>query len=318
LNVVTVDLAMRTGLDRVAGLAESFGLPRPVAAYPSLALGASEATPLEIASAYTAFANNGARVEPRVIARASDADGASLVGGVSHAAAQVIRPSTAYIITDMLSAVLDHGTARAARGLQKISAAAGKTGTSRDGWFAGYTPNLVCVVWVGFDDNTPLDMTGADSALPVWSDFMRAALDLRPELGAASFDVPDGVMSVEIDPDTGMLASDSCPVRELFALTPALAPRAECAAHGGFDAITGALASNNLDAVTQLAHDARDSQASLVPSTRHDGSARGGQPVGELRNDPRAPSKTLTEISRGGRATLTNDLQLARDQERRR
>jgi penicillin-binding protein 1B len=317
LNVVTVDLAMRTGLGRVARLAESFGLPRP-APYPSLALGTTEATPLEIASAYTAFAANGARVEPRVIARASDAGGVSLFGESSPTSAQVVRPSTAYIITDMLSAVLDHGTARAARGLQKISAAAGKTGTSRDGWFAGYTPHLVCVVWVGFDDNTPLNITGADSALPVWSEFMRGALDLRPELGGASFGVPDGVMSVEIDPDTGMLASDSCPARELFALTPALAPRAECAAHGGSDAITGALAPGDPGAVAQPAHDARDSQAALMPPARHDGSARREQPVGELRNDPRAASKTLTEISRGGRATLTNDLQLARDQERRR
>jgi penicillin-binding protein 1B len=315
LNVVTVDLAMRTGLDRVAALAESFGLPRPAAAYPSLALGTTEATPLQIAAAYTAFAHNGARVEPRVIARASDSHATTIVDEL--APAQVVRPSTAYIITDMLSAVLDHGTARAARGLQKISAAAGKTGTSRDGWFAGYTPNLVCVVWVGFDDNTPLDITGADSALPVWSDFMRGALDLRPELGAASFDVPDGVTGIEIDPETGMLASSSCPTRELFALTPALAPRAECAAHASFDAATGALASNDLDAVTRLARDTRDSGASRESSTMRDASTRGEQPA-ELQLNLRAPSKTLTEISRAGRATLTNDLQLARDQDRRR
>jgi penicillin-binding protein 1B len=317
LNVVTVDLALRTGLDRVASLAESFGLPRPANAYPSLALGATEATPLQIAAAYTAFANNGARVEPRVITRASDSNATTLVDELAPTPAQVVRPSTAYIITDMLSAVLDHGTARAARGLQKISAAAGKTGTSRDGWFAGYTPHLLCVVWIGFDDNTPLNITGADSALPVWSDFMRGALDLRPELGAASFDVPDGVTSVEIDPDTGMLASDSCPTRELFALTPALAPRAECAAHVGFDAATPALASNNLDAVTQLAHDARDSLRARDSSMMRDALTRGEQPA-ELQLNLRAPSKTLTEISRAGRATLTNDLQLARDQDRRR
>jgi penicillin-binding protein 1B len=313
LNVVTVDLALRTGLERVAALAESFGLPRPDAAYPSLALGTTEATPLEIAAAYTAFANDGARVAPRVVSRASDSNG-TLVDELAPAPSQVVRPSTAYIITDMLSAVLDHGTARAARGLQKISAAAGKTGTSRDGWFAGYTPNLVCVVWIGFDDNTPLDITGADSALPVWSDFMRGALDLRPELGGAAFTVPGGVLSVEIDPDTGMLASYSCPLRELVAMTPALAPRAECVAHGGFDAMT----SDDLDAVAQLSHDTRDSNAARESFAPHDAPARGQQVADELRNATRPASKTLTEISRGGHATLTNDLQLARDQDRRR
>jgi penicillin-binding protein 1B len=313
LNVVTVDLALRTGLERVAALAESFGLPRP-APYPALALGTTEATPLEIAAAYTAFANGGARVEPRVVARARDAGGASLVGDRAPAPSQVVKPSTAYIITDMLSAVVDHGTARAARGLQKISAAAGKTGTSRDGWFAGYTPHLVCVVWVGFDDNTPLDITGADSALPVWSEFMRGALDLHPELGGASFAVPDGVIGVEIDPETGMLASDSCPARELVALTPALAPRAECAEHGGFDALAGALSSGDYDAPTLLA---RDSSGALEPSASHDAPARGAKPA-ELQLVLRAPSKTTAEISRGGRTTLTNDLQLARDQDRRR
>ncbi|HVG29400.1 MAG TPA: PBP1A family penicillin-binding protein [Pyrinomonadaceae bacterium] len=318
LNVVTVDLAMRTGLDRVARLAESFGLPRP-AAYPSLALGTTEATPLEIAAAYTAFANNGARVAPRVVARASDSRGTALVDELPPAGARVVRPSTAYIVTDMLSAVLDHGTARAARGLQKISAAAGKTGTSRDGWFAGYTPNLVCVVWVGFDDNTPLDVTGADSALPAWSEFMRGALDLRPELGAASFVVPDGVTSAEIDPDTGMLASESCPARELVALTPALAPRAECAAHGGFDAVAGALAAADTDAAAPHAPAARDSSATRGPSAPQEASARGDETTAAgLRLTPRPASKTMTEVSRAGRAVLTNDLQLARDQERRR
>ncbi|HEX8161589.1 MAG TPA: PBP1A family penicillin-binding protein [Pyrinomonadaceae bacterium] len=317
LNVVTVDLAMRTGLDRVAALAESFGLPRPAAAYPSLALGTTEATPMEIAAAYTAFANNGARVAPRVVARASDAGGAWPAGDPAPAPSQVVRPSTAYIITDMLSAVLDHGTARAARGLQKVSAAAGKTGTSRDGWFAGYTPHLVCVVWVGFDDNTPLGLTGADSALPVWSDFMRGALDLRPELGGAAFDVPGGVATFEIDPDTGMLASASCPVRELFALTPALAPRAECAAHAGLEAAPAALASADPHAAAPPAPVAPDSTDAPVPSAPHAALARGEQPA-DLHLDLRAPSKTLVDVSRGGRATLTNDLQLARDQERRR
>ncbi|HYY42285.1 MAG TPA: penicillin-binding transpeptidase domain-containing protein, partial [Pyrinomonadaceae bacterium] len=230
LNVVTVDLALRTGLQRVAALAERFGLPRP-AAYPALALGTTETTPLEIASAYTAFANGGTRAQAASITRTVDGDGQSLFAELTPQAQQVVRPSTAYMITDALTDVIAEGTARAARGLQKQTAVAGKTGTSHDGWFAGYTPNLVCVVWVGFDDNKQLGLTGAASALPVWQEFVQQAVALRPELGGDAFIRPDGVTTVEIDTDTGLLASPYCPHHQRIAMTPALAPASTCFAH---------------------------------------------------------------------------------------
>src|SRR5256885_6927579 len=105
------------------------------------------------------------------------------------------------------------GTAARARSMGFKALAAGKTGTSRDGWFAGYTPNLVCAVWVGFDDNSELGLEGAKSALPIWTAFMKQALALRPELGGDSFPKPDDVVSEEIDPATGMLATDQCPTK---------------------------------------------------------------------------------------------------------
>jgi penicillin-binding protein 1B len=311
LNVVTVDLAMRTGLDRVARLAEGFGLSRP-APYPSMALGASEATPLEIAAAYTAFARQGARVLPVAVARATDANGVALIETVAPSPRQVVAPSTAYMITDTLAAVLDHGTARGARSLLKISAAAGKTGTSRDGWFAGYTPNLVCVVWVGYDDNTPINLTGADSALPVWSDFMRGALDLRPELGGEAFDVPAGITLVEIDTETGLRASPSCPQRELVALTPALMPAAECNAHGNdLSTLFASLASDGVDEARQIARRAADAARQLL-------APRDDPPPANLPHTLRTAMRTQTETSRDGRSVLTNDLQLVRDHEQRR
>src|SRR5260370_1020818 len=130
LNVVTVDVAMQAGLARVANTAQKFGLPRPVP-YPALALGTTEVTPLQIAAAYAAFANGGKSIQPSVITQ-SDQE--------PHGK-QIIEPASAYVITDMLQGVIDHGTARAARGAIKNTALAGKTGTSRDGWFVGYTPN---------------------------------------------------------------------------------------------------------------------------------------------------------------------------------
>jgi penicillin-binding protein 1B len=310
LNVVTVDLALRTGLDRVSRLAETFGLPRP-APYPSMALGASEATPLEIAAAYTAFANNGARVSPFAVVRASDANGVALIETVVPSPRQVIAPSTAYMITDTLAAVLDHGTARSARSLLKVSAVAGKTGTSRDGWFAGYTPNLVCVVWIGYDDNTPLNLAGADSALPVWSDFMRGALDLRPELGGAAFDVPAGITLVEIDPETGLLASPSCTERELVALTPALMPARECNAHGNdLSILFASLASDGVDEAQQIA---RRSDVARDPLA-----SQGDASHSKFTSASSVAARTQTETSRDGRSVLTNDLQLVHDLDRRR
>jgi penicillin-binding protein 1B len=220
LNVVTVDVAMQTGLARVATTAAAFGLPRPIP-YPALALGTTEATPLQLAAAYTAFANGGNKVEPNVIAS----------NETKQIGKQIIQPTTAYMITDMLEGVIDQGTARAARGQIPKTAVAGKTGTSRDGWFVGFTPNLVCAVWIGFDDNKQLGLTGAEAALPVWTDFMKAAVDLRPELGGKSFAQPQGITIVEIDPETDALATGKCPMHERVALRLEQAPTSECFRH---------------------------------------------------------------------------------------
>src|SRR3979411_2281166 len=229
LNVVTVDVALQTGLARIANLAADFGLPRPER-YPSMALGTEEVTPLQLATAYAVFANGGHRVSPKVIASVGEPPAAHINNGGNSA--QVISPTTAYMITNMLEAVVDHGTARAARGALKGISFAAKTGTSRDGWFVGYTPNLVCVVWIGFDDNQQLGRTGAEAALPAWTDFVKAAVDLKPELGGRNFECPEGIKFVEIDADNGSLSTLSCPHRELIAVTERLAPNVECALHG--------------------------------------------------------------------------------------
>jgi penicillin-binding protein 1B len=228
LNIVTVDVAMHTGLARIANLASQFGLPKP-GRYPSLALGTTEATPLQLAAAYAAFVNGGRRVEPKVIASVSEPPGTSTF---NHEQPQVISPTTAYMITNMLTAVVDQGTGRAARGEVKGTAIAGKTGTSRDGWFVGYTPNLVCVVWIGFDDNSQLGLTGAAAALPAWTDFVKGAVALRPELGGRTFECPEGIKFIEIDAESGLISTLSCPNRQLIAVTSRLAPNFECYNHG--------------------------------------------------------------------------------------
>jgi penicillin-binding protein 1B len=113
-----------------------------------------------------------------------------------------MRPEVAYVMTSFMKDVVNRGTASKvrARGLKQVLA--GKTGTSRDGWFAGYTPNLVCAVWVGFDDGSQLGLTGANSALPIWADFMSVALAEHPEW-EGDWEMPAGIEQIEINPKTG-------------------------------------------------------------------------------------------------------------------
>jgi membrane carboxypeptidase/penicillin-binding protein len=130
-----------------------------------------------------------------------------------------------------LSDVTKRGTARRAKSSFSNVAIAGKTGTSRDGWFVGYTPNLVCAVWVGFDDNKQLGLTGAEAALPAWIDFMKEAVAIRPSLGGTSFPKPVGIVTVKIDPETGQLAGPNCPTSQTVSVASQFAPAVECYKH---------------------------------------------------------------------------------------
>lgn len=207
-NVVTVELAERVGFSEIARLAEKAGLPRPPT-YPSMALGVAEASPLQIASAYTMFANQGRRIGPTPLRRVTSATGAT-IDSPPKDSRQVLTPQVAYVMTSLMQDVLNRGTGARVRQMGFKATAAGKTGSSRDGWFAGYTPNLVCAVYVGFDDNADLKMTGGEAAAPIWAEFMARALALRPELGG-EFSDPGGLVEVDIDPSTGLLAKNGAP-----------------------------------------------------------------------------------------------------------
>jgi len=214
-NVVTVDLAMQLNVGKVMNLATKAGFPKVEKAYPSMALGTAEATPLEVATAYTTFANLGDRVLPTPIVRVTSGDGNTTVLPQPDRK-QVIRPDVAYVMDDIMKDVINRGTAAQVggwgfRNVAGKTAFAGKTGTSRDGWFAGFTPELVCVVYVGFDNGDDLGMKGGDSAMPVWADFMQKALELHPEWNG-DWAMPAGIRKAEIDIRNGSL------IRELDAL----------------------------------------------------------------------------------------------------
>ena len=284
LNVVTVDVALQTGLARISNLATRFGLPKPER-YPALALGTEEVTPLQLAAAYAAFVNAGKRVEAKAITSVGEPPA---VHPSPQSVDQVVSPATAYMITNMLSGVIERGTARKARGAVRGTAIAGKTGTSRDGWFIGYTPNMVCVVWIGFDDNKQLGLTGAEAALPAWVDFMNGAVALRPDLGGSNFECPEGIKFVEIDSMLGLRSTVTCPVRELIAVTDRMAPSLECYVHG------------NLPVQTDPWADESESSSTLVAEDRP-----------RQKNVPlelKTYKSTRVDVDSNGRRSLVNDL----------
>jgi penicillin-binding protein 1B len=242
LNVITVEIAEKVGYNKVTQMAQKLELPRPQA-LPSTALGASEATPLQVAQAYTAFANGGNLSQAVALKRVTNAEGAT-ISETKAQKQQALRPEVAWLMTSIMQDVLNRGTASRARAMGFNALAAGKTGTSRDGWFAGYTPNLVCVVWVGFDDNSELGLEGSKSALPIWASFMKQALAIKPELGGSEFSRPDGIASAEIDPASGLLADETvCPVHRTEYFIEGTQPTEKCSSQPGgelpMDALPG-------------------------------------------------------------------------------
>ena len=314
LNVVTVNLAMQTGLANVAATAAKFGLPKP-AAYPAMALGTTEVTPLQVAAAYAAFVNDGKIIRPTVITGVMDSSDETFSTALP-AGTQIIKPTTAYMITDMLSDVTTRGTARRAKASFKNVAIAGKTGTSRDGWFVGYTPNLVCAVWIGFDDNKQLGLTGADAALPVWIDFVKEAIAVRPSLGGTSFPKPAGITTVKVDPETGYLAGPNCPRSEMVSVARQFAPSMECYKHLPIQ--EGLLLSETTDSPVPAGESAIGSEQAITGVNQHEmtvaaSTAARPSPSAESEVAPQQERNrpTQKDVNQRGVSVLVNDPMVA-------
>lgn len=228
LNVPTVQLVERIGLPTLAQTVTKVGLDPEGPAYPSMSLGAMPTTPLQLAQSYTPFACGGVFVPARTVRRLEGVSGTHDLAAAPRR--EVISPEVAYLITSALEDAIDVGTGQRVRELGFDLPAAGKTGTARDGWFAGYTPDLLAVVWVGVDDGTELDLSGAEAALPIWTRFMLAAKDLG-RLSGREFAVPEGVVALVIDPTTGQLATDRCPERRTEYFRSRAAPTTTCDLH---------------------------------------------------------------------------------------
>jgi penicillin-binding protein 1B len=227
LNNATIGLAAMVGFDRVAALAREAGV-RSARGTPSVAIGAYDATPLEMAGAYTVFANSGLHLDPWMLASVRTATG-DIITDYTPSSRQVLDPRVAYLTTSLMENVLrGEGTGAGVRGMGFLAPAAGKTGTDHDAWFAGFTSNLLCIVWVGNDDYTDIKMQGAHAAAPIWAQFMKHAVELPQYSDTHDFSVPGGVQIVDLDKASNLLSDDSCPDSYEAAFLAGTAPTETC------------------------------------------------------------------------------------------
>ena len=231
LNNATIGLAAMVGFDRVAALARDAGI-KSARGTPSMAIGSYDATPLDMAGAYTIFANNGLHLEPWMLASVRTTSG-DVIADYSPASKQLLDPRVAYLTVSLMENVLrsdvtGSGTGAGVRNMGFTAPAAGKTGTSHDAWFAGFTSNLLCIVWVGNDDYTDIKLQGAQAAAPIWAEFMKKAVLLPQYSDTNGFTAPEGVDIVAIDSVSNLLSDASCPASFNAAFLDGTAPMETC------------------------------------------------------------------------------------------
>jgi penicillin-binding protein 1B len=226
LNNATISLASEVGFDNVAALARESGI-KSARGTPSVALGSYDATPLDMAGAYTVFANNGLHLDPWMLASVRNTSG-DIIDDYTPTSKQVLDPRAAYLTTNLLEGVMNFGYGYEVRKRGFTEPAAGKTGTSHDVWFAGYTSNLICLVWIGNDDYTDVKLFGATSAGPIWADFMKRAVQLPQYSDTHEFTAPGDIEVVRIDKVTNLLSDEACPDSYSAAFLPGAAPTDTC------------------------------------------------------------------------------------------
>ena len=232
LNNATVKVAEEVGYDKVADLAKSAGIVS-VKATPAMALGSYDASPLDMAGAYTSFANNGERLSPILLRSVRNGKG-DVIANYNTDQKQVLDPRIAYVMTNMMEGVINNGLGYTAVRLRGFTPpAAGKTGSSHDGWFAGYTSNLLCIVWVGYDDYSDLRLSGAQTAAPIWAEFMKKASALSQYSDMKPFSQPSGVVDVQLDKATNRLATPNCTDDYVSAFVAGTEPRDTCDEQAG-------------------------------------------------------------------------------------
>ena len=280
LNNATVKVAEMVGYDHVAELAKAAGITS-VQATPAMALGSYAATPVDMAGAYTVFANGGSKISPLMVRSLRDSKG-NVVDDFEPTKKDVLDPRVAYVMTNMMEGVMNNGYGYATRQAGFMAPAAGKTGTSHDAWFAGYTTNLICIVWVGMDDYSDLRISGAIAAAPIWAAFMKRAQQIPAYHDMKPFSIPPGVVVVSLDKNTNRLATATCPDDYSAAFVAGTEPRDTCEQTPGsfFQRLGNMIGLGNRQAAPPPA----PAQPQLHPGTQP------GAPVSTSVGSPSAPA----------------------------
>jgi penicillin-binding protein 1B len=226
LNNATIGLASMVGFDRVAALGREAGI-KSARGTPSVAIGSYDASPLDMAGAYTIFANGGMHLDPWMLASVRTSTG-DIMTDYTPTARQVLDPRVAYLTTNLMENVINAGTGGRIRSMGFTAPAAGKTGSSHDAWFAGFTSNLLCVVWVGNDDYSNIVIEGAPAAGPIWAEFMKKAVQLPQYSDTKEFTPPAGVDLISLDKVTNLLPDGACPETYTAAFLEGTAPTDTC------------------------------------------------------------------------------------------
>lgn len=231
-NIPAVRAAIDAGVPNVVKEASAIGIQSRLEPYPSIALGAFEVTPLEIAYAYSAFANLGVKAEPISILAVATRDG-KLLESREVKMRRVAPANICYVMNDVLKDVLNYGSGGKVRQLGFERAFAGKTGTTsnyRDAWFIGYSPRILSLVWVGFDDGHSVRLAGGDACVPIWTAHMNRIVGTVPDV---DWKRPDDVVERQVDPESGMLATPYCPTTRSEIFAAGTEPASVCPLHAG-------------------------------------------------------------------------------------
>ncbi|MHB9002133.1 MAG: PBP1A family penicillin-binding protein, partial [Thermoanaerobaculia bacterium] len=233
LNAASVRIGLATGIEPVIRTARVLGVESELEAVPSIMLGSVGVPPIQMAEAYTTIARIGSRVPLRTIRYVADDDGKLVGSGVDVDGVQVFPARAAYLGVRLMEGVVDRGTAASARRFGFRKTAAGKTGTTndkRDAWFIGFTPSTLALTWLGFDDNSPVGLSGSDGAVPIWARIMSDVTEGEPD---RDFPAPAGIVFVPVDITSGGLATPNCPSKLIVteAFKDGTEPRGECTIH---------------------------------------------------------------------------------------
>jgi len=211
-NLVAIRLLLKINPEEAIFYAKKMGITTPLAAVPSLAIGASEVKVVDLVSAYSTFPNQGIHIPFKLVHKIVDRYGRVLEDNTAVEKEEVLSAQTAYIMASMMQSVVNGGTGMRARWMGFSRPAGGKTGTTDnfcDNWFVGYTPQITAGCWVGFDEKTSLgrNQDGAKNGVPIWTEFMLAAHDTLPIM---DFTEPEGIVHLDVCLESGEIATDRC------------------------------------------------------------------------------------------------------------